>query len=148
MAPTISFQASILDEIRAHLFRAYPEEGCGFFFGKDGEPRHVTQFLAAENVFEGDRKRRFSIRPADYLLAEQFALENGLDLLGIYHSHPNHPAIPSETDRTNAVPWFSYLIVTTTAAGPTLSRSWQLNEQGQFVEEVLAQLETASTTWK
>lgn len=140
MHPKINFSATALEGIRSHLHSSYPEEGCGFFFGKDGPVREVTQFLEAENVHEGERTRRFSIRPEDYLLAEQFALENGLDLLGIYHSHPNHPAIPSGTDLINAVPWFSYLIVTTTAIGPTDSRSWQLNAEGKFEEETLLQL--------
>lgn len=143
MASKISISTSVSEGISNHLHSTYPEEGCGFFFGKEGETRQVTHFLLTDNVHEGDRKRRFSIRPEDYLLAEQFALENGLDLLGIYHSHPNYPAIPSETDLLNAVPWFSYLIVTTTAEGPTLARSWQLNEQGQFEEEVMLQLANA-----
>jgi proteasome lid subunit RPN8/RPN11 len=137
MAPEIAFSEYAIAGIRGHLYRSFPEEGCGFFFGKDGNTRQVTHFLETENVFEGERKRRFSIRPEDYLLAEHYALENELDLLGIYHSHPNHPAIPSETDRLNAVPWFSYLIITTTITGATEARSWQLNPAGTFEEERL-----------
>lgn len=139
MKTQIQFASTTLKAIRSHLQSAFPDEGCGFFFGKDGAIRTVTDFLATENVHEGDQGRRFSIRPEDYLQAEQYALENGLDLLGIYHSHPNHPAIPSGTDLDNAVPWFSYLIVTTTADGPQDSRSWQLDETNLFQEESLTE---------
>jgi proteasome lid subunit RPN8/RPN11 len=145
MAKRIEFSTATMEGIRAHLLSTFPEEGCGFLLGTESETRTVTHYLIADNVQESNRERRFSIRPEDYLLAEQFAAENELSLLGIYHSHPNHPAIPSGTDLENAVPWFSYLIVTTTAEGSTVARSWQLDEAQAFEEEILLELSIVSS---
>ncbi len=72
------------------------------------------------------------------MLAEKFALENDLHLLGIYHSHPNHPAIPSEHDRVAALPYFSYVILSVKPETIDHIRSWQLNDASQFEEEVFS----------
>src|SRR5688500_10528584 len=80
---------------------SFPDECCGFFYGQEDSlgNRQVTEILVVNNAKEGDKRRRFEISPKDYMLGEQYALEKGLQLLGVYHSHPNHPAIPSEHDR-------------------------------------------------
>src|SRR4249920_3710521 len=92
--------------------KAFPDECCGFFFGEEeGEQRIITKVLPVLNSKAGDKHRRFEIAPKDYLEAEQFAEQNRLQLLGVYHSHPNHPAIPSEHDRVAAQPYFSYIIL-------------------------------------
>ena len=137
MGSTIQFSDGILDGISQHLLECYPEEGCGFFAGKDGDARLVQAWLPVRNVQADQRGRRFQIAPQDYLKAEQWADDLGLTLLGIYHSHPDHPAIPSITDLENAVPWFSYLIVNTTTQGAGAKTSWQLNDAGQFEEELV-----------
>src|SRR5690348_16260328 len=92
--------------------QAFPDECCGFLFGTEDQNgnRTITEILVVDNAKEGDKKRRFEIAPRDYMDAEQFAEENNLLLLGVYHSHPNHPAIPSEHDRVAAQPYFSYVI--------------------------------------
>ncbi|MFL5809944.1 MAG: Mov34/MPN/PAD-1 family protein, partial [Flavisolibacter sp.] len=92
------------------------------------------------NSKEGDKHRRFEIAPKDYLKAELFAVESGLQLLGVYHSHPDHSAIPSEQDRVAAQPYFSYLIISINKEARTLVRSWQLNENFQFEEEKINQI--------
>jgi proteasome lid subunit RPN8/RPN11 len=114
---------------------AFPDECCGFLFGfeKDGE-RTITQMLPVHNAKEGDKRRRFEIAPKDYMKAEQFADAHQLQLLGVYHSHPNHPAIPSEHDRVAAQPFFSYLIVSVVDGTIDHDRSWRLND-AQFFEE-------------
>src|SRR5690349_20753444 len=90
----------------------YPDECCGFFFGSEtGELRLVEDACAVVNSKEGDKRRRFVISPKDYMDAEKYPLENNLAFLGIYHSHPEHPAIPSEHDRKAAQPYFSYIIL-------------------------------------
>lgn len=114
---------------------AYPDECCGFFFGKEEGDRYITISKQVNNNEEGDKKKRFSISPIDYLKAEQFAEENNLQLLGIYHSHPNYPAIPSETDRLSAQPYFSYVIISVNEKLFSGLRSWKLNDDHQFVEE-------------
>jgi proteasome lid subunit RPN8/RPN11 len=121
--------------MREHAQKAFPNECCGFFYGKDGEVRNVQIAQKVENVKPGDQRRRFQIDPQDYMKAEQYALKNGVDLLGIYHSHPLHPAIPSEHDRAVAMPWFSYIIVSVFEDRIDDVRSWQLNDERQFEEE-------------
>lgn len=117
--------------------QAYPDECCGFMFGtEDAEGnRVVTKALPVYNSATENRKRRFVISPKDYMNAELFAEENNVQLLGIYHSHPNHPAIPSEHDRVAAQPWFSYVIISVSENGIQHTRSWVLNETFQFDEE-------------
>jgi len=136
----------------------FPDECCGFLFGReetDGT-RLVIDILVVDNSRQGDKTRRFEIAPIDYMTAEQHALDHDWSLLGIYHSHPKHPAIPSETDRLSAQPYFSYVIISVQPsaqaieqpsarsaeepsdqpAGYNISfRSWLLNEAQQFEEE-------------
>jgi proteasome lid subunit RPN8/RPN11 len=115
----------------------FPDECCGFLFGReetDGT-RLVIDILAVDNSKEGDKRRRFEISPQDYMTAEQHAFDHDWTLLGIYHSHPNHPAIPSEHDRVAAQPFFSYVIISVMDREIADFRSWLLNEQFQFEEE-------------
>jgi proteasome lid subunit RPN8/RPN11 len=117
--------------------KAFPDECCGFMFGSEnaeGE-RVVMKALPVYNSAVENRRRRFVIAPKDYMNAERFAEENNLQFLGIYHSHPNHPAVPSEHDRIAAQPWFSYVIISVNAEGVHHVRSWLLNENFQFDEE-------------
>jgi len=127
-----------VDKIADHAEDTYPDECCGFFFGKGGENRHIYRSYRVDNSKEGDQRRRFQISPKDYKEAEQFALDNDLDLLGVYHSHPDHPAEPSEHDRSVAMPWFSYIIVSVRDEEAVDVRSWRLDEERQFKEEKLA----------
>lgn len=117
--------------------KAFPDECCGFMFGtEDAEGnRVIKKALPVFNSATENRKRRFVISPKDYMNAERFSEENNVQLLGIYHSHPNHPAIPSEHDRVAAQPWFSYVIISVAENGVQHARSWVLNEDFQFDEE-------------
>jgi len=115
----------------------FPDECCGFMFGReetDGT-RIILDVLIVDNSKEGDKRRRFAISPQDYMTAEQHALEHDWTLLGVYHSHPNHPAIPSEHDRVAAQPFFSYLIISVLNNEVITLRSWLLNDDRQFEEE-------------
>lgn len=116
---------------------AFPDECCGFLFGKEDAHglRAITEIQVVNNAKEGDKRRRFAIAPLDYIRAEEYADENQLQLLGVYHSHPNHPAVPSEHDRVAAQPWFSYIIVSVLDGKPDALRSWRLNDDNQFEEE-------------
>ena len=116
---------------------AFPDECCGFMFGHEDAAgnRTVTQALAISNSAVENRKRRFVISPKDYLKGEQYATANDVQLLGIYHSHPNHPAIPSEHDRVAAQPFFSYVIISVQNGNVDHTRSWVLNDNFQFDEE-------------
>lgn len=127
-----------LDEMYQDALQSFPDECCGFFLGKElGKERIITNVVAVNNSKEGDKKRRFEISPKDYLNAERFAGENNLQLLGVYHSHPNHPAIPSEHDRVAAQPYFSYIIISVKENEIADIRSWQLTDKFQFDEETI-----------
>ncbi len=130
--------ADVLGEIHAHGESAYPDEGAGLLLGKaHGGLKQVDAILALPNVREaGERRRRYLLTPQDYLHGEQEASRQGLDVLGVFHSHPDHPNRPSDFDRQWAWPWFSYLITSVQAGLATESRSWRLSEdRGGFEEE-------------
>jgi len=136
----IVVESGPLAEMKAHALAIYPDECCGFLYGTEqtDSSRMITKILEVNNSKTGDKRRRFEISGKDYMLAEKFALENDILLLGIYHSHPNHPAIPSEHDRVAALPYFSYVILSITPGTIDHIRSWQLNNLSQFEEEVFS----------
>lgn len=121
--------------METHAESGYPNEICGFFYGLEGDVRQVRFAHEVENAKEGDQSRRFQIDPLDYQKAEQYAIDHDLDLLGVYHSHPDHPAEPSEHDRKVAMPWFSYIIISVQDGEAVSTRSWQLNDERKFDEE-------------
>jgi proteasome lid subunit RPN8/RPN11 len=133
----IVLEPAARDLMVADAIQAFPDECCGFFFGKEDEHgrRFVTDVQVVNNAREGDKRRRFEIAPLDYLKAEQYADDHQLKLLGVYHSHPNHPAVPSEHDRVAAQPYFSYIIISVLDKKPGPIRSWRLNDDLQFEEE-------------
>lgn len=122
--------------IHQHALETFPNECCGFFFGIDDEGRRIVEkALLVTNSKGGDQRRRFEISAFDYMKAEKKALELGMTLQGIYHSHPLHPAIPSIHDLKQAVPFFSYIIVSVEPEEMKDTRSWILNEKNEFIEE-------------
>ena len=122
-------------------FRCYPDECCGFFYGTENdEDRNVSEISIVNNIDEGNKKIRFSISSKDYMLAERKAEELQLQLLGVFHSHPDHPAIASETDRQSAMPFFSYIILSVSKDAVHDTRSWRLNEDRKFEEEEIQQI--------
>ncbi len=116
-------------KIRDHARAAYPEECCGFLVGPASDPRAVSEARAARNVAKEDRGRRYEIDPLDVLRLEDELRKKGLRNLGFYHSHPDHPARPSEFDRTRAA-WegMAYLIVSVEAGKPVDARLWIVEE--------------------
>jgi S-sulfo-L-cysteine synthase (O-acetyl-L-serine-dependent) len=111
-------------EIQAHGVATYPDECCGVLLGpKDGT---VTDFWRLDNSTDLERRRRFLIGPDDYRHAEARAAERGLDIVGFYHSHPDHPAEPSAFDLAHAWPNLSYAIVSIRQGAPREMRSWRL----------------------
>lgn len=133
MALEISTDA--LHKMQTHAEEDYPNECCGFFYGLEGESRQVRIVREVENAKEGDQSNRFQISPQDYQQAEKYAIDHDLDLLGVYHSHPDHAAEPSEHDRKVAMPWFSYIIISIQDGEAARTLSWRLNDERQFEEE-------------
>jgi proteasome lid subunit RPN8/RPN11 len=121
----IALAAGVDAAIRAHGVETYPHECCGALIGRDGV---VTMTYALPNTTEEGPRRRFLVRPADYREAERRATAAGGDLLGFYHSHPDHPARPSQYDLDHAWPFFSYVIVSVRAGVSEDMTSWRLQE--------------------
>lgn len=128
----------ILNEIHTHGEESYPEEGAGLMLGtlENGE-RWIVSTLLLENAREdGARHNRYLITAEDMLQGEMEADKQGLSIIGVFHSHPDHPNQPSEFDREYAIPWYSYLITSVNAGKAADSRSWRLEDDREnFLEE-------------
>jgi len=123
----------LIEQINAHVEEAYPEEGAGFLIGEDGE---VKEILALPNAREDEaRQNRFLISPKEYLKAELIADSLGLSLIGVFHSHPDCPNVPSEYDREWAQPFFSYIITRVDNGKAISHRSWRLVEDRSNYDE-------------
>ncbi len=133
----LKLSQEILNQIHAHGEGAYPEEGAGFLLGSDDAARSVEAVFPLSNSREdAARHNRYLITPEDYLKAELEAGRLGLSLIGVFHSHPDHPNRPSEFDRDWAQPFFSYIITSVDSGKAIESRSWRLLEdRSQFEEE-------------
>lgn len=134
----------LLAQIHTNGEAAYPEEGAGLLLGSghNGESR-VEALLQFENAREqAARHNRYLLTPQDYLRGEIEAARQGLDVIGVFHSHPDHPNRPSEFDREWAMPHLSYIITSVQAGSAIESRSWLLREdRSQFDEEMIEIIE-------
>lgn len=127
-------------EIKTHGAASYPNEGCGLLLGHAAEGNNiVTAIRPMANVWpvESDKPERFRIAEDDWRDVELEAMSEGLDVVGIFHSHPDHPPVASPRDLAWASwPGYSYLITQVVAGRPAQSRSWQLApDRSGFVEE-------------
>lgn len=120
----------MIDDVEPHQ-----NECCGFLLGQDKENvRTVTKAIAVPNSKAGNKRANYEITPMNYMYAELAAYQQSLTLLGVYHSHINKPAIPSEYDRMAAQPYFSYIIISVKNGKLVEVRSWQLDAESQFEE--------------
>jgi proteasome lid subunit RPN8/RPN11 len=138
----LRLRAKHTEQIHAHLCRAYPEEGCGVLLGREaGRTRVIERVLLLDNRHEDARHHRFLIAPEQFLAAEREGREAGLEVLGFFHSHPDHPASPSAFDLEHAWPYYSYLIVSVERGRVADARSWRLAaDRSRFEPETLEQM--------
>jgi proteasome lid subunit RPN8/RPN11 len=96
----------------AHAEKTYPNECCGAMLGRarDGV-KTVSEAVPLENSFAGEQGARYELRPEDLLEADKAARAKGMDLIGIFHSHPDCEAYFSETDLNNSCPWYSFVVL-------------------------------------
>jgi proteasome lid subunit RPN8/RPN11 len=135
---SLQLTPEVADAIRTHGVETYPHECCGALVGRDGE---VTSTVALPNITDEGPRRRFRVSDTDYLRVERAADTAGAELLGFYHSHPDHPARPSQYDLDHALPNFSYIIVSVLAGVAEDMRSWKLrDDRSAFDEEALSVL--------
>jgi proteasome lid subunit RPN8/RPN11 len=124
--------AGVAQVIRRHGEETFPHECCGALIGSGDS---VTAAVPLPNTTEEGPRRRFLVRPSDYRLAEQRAIELRGELLGFYHSHPDHPARPSQFDLDHAWPTFAYVIVSVMAGAARLMTVWFLKEDRSSFDE-------------
>jgi proteasome lid subunit RPN8/RPN11 len=124
----LGIDGKLIEEIGRHGARAYPNECCGALLGVATEDaKQVRELLPLDNRREGKAARtRFLVTAEDYRWVEKQARGKGLDILGFYHSHPDHPARPSEFDREQALPWYSYIVVSVSGGVPQDTTNWIL----------------------
>ena len=137
----INISNNLLNQIHQHGEQAYPEEGAGLLLGKAGtEQREVSVLLPLTNSREdAARHNRYLLTAQDMMRGELEAEKLGLDVIGVFHSHPDHPNRPSEFDREWAMPWFSYIITSVQAGKAVESRSWRLtDDRAAFDEEQIS----------
>src|SRR5215813_2603109 len=135
----ISLAPKHRDEINRHGEQEYPEECCGLLIGSfvaDGS-KAVTDIFPISNAREAEaRHNRSLITPQELMRGERFAQERKLEVVGNYHSHPDHPAVPSEFDREHAWPTWSYIIVSVRGGSAADLRSWELQtDRSRFDKE-------------
>jgi proteasome lid subunit RPN8/RPN11 len=125
----------ILEQIHISAEKHYPYECCGFLVGAPGSIKGIR---TAENVATEFRHRRYAISPLDFLKADEYARSSGMEVIGIYHSHPDHPASPSRYDREHALPHYLYLIVNVTKGRAGTASCWmQPSRDAGFLAEEL-----------
>jgi len=133
----IVLKSSQFQQIEEEGAAAYPNECCGIMIGRDVSDgactrRIVERLEPMQNVFDPEQqRRRFAVDPLALMKAEKSAAEAGQLVLGFYHSHPDHPARPSEFDREHAWPFYSYIIVSIAQGKPVDMTSWLLDDQTQ-----------------
>ena len=145
MAETFQLWMShdVAERIRRHGAETFPHECCGALLGRDSvaaekasardetpskETREVLELFPLVNRRDDSPRNRFAVTADDVRDAEKAASQHGLEVIGWYHSHPDHPARPSDFDREHAWPWYSYVIVSVMAGKPADMTSWRLND--------------------
>jgi|SRR5580704_1936156 proteasome lid subunit RPN8/RPN11 len=140
--PALWISTHLAEKIRAHGAETYPHECCGALLGRDStvvagtnpekdalnSEREILGLFPLVNRRDDSPRNRFSVTAEDVRSAEKAAREQGIEVVGWYHSHPDHPARPSQYDRDHAWPWYSYIIVSVQGGAPQDMTSWRLND--------------------
>ncbi|MGH9743348.1 MAG: Mov34/MPN/PAD-1 family protein [Candidatus Acidiferrum sp.] len=157
----LGISAEVAQKIREHGVETYPHECCGALLGRDGgftngldsseeirkASREVLALYSLVNRRDDSPRNRFSVSSDDVREAEKVASTQGLEIVGWYHSHPDHPARPSEYDRDHAWPWYSYIIVSVHSRVPQDMTSWRLkDDRSGFFEEKIESMKVSAAS--
>jgi len=122
--------------MKDHAEKSYPHEGCGILAGKAGEEKITAKVIPLENVKKESKETRYLISPDDFRREDWKLREEGLEILGFFHSHPDVSCRASEFDLAHAWPWYSYLILSVRGGKFAQAASWVLNEdKKEFLQE-------------
>ncbi|MBI2297020.1 MAG: M67 family metallopeptidase [Betaproteobacteria bacterium] len=137
MPNTVMLPQALRERLAEAAVAGYPNEACGLLIGRQRDGVcEVARVMQARNLIAERARDRYELDPGDFLGADREARALGLDIVGIWHSHPDHPARPSETDRAAAWPGWCYLIASVAGDGLKEMRAWRL-EGEQFIEEAI-----------
>ena len=141
----VAISAALRTRIFEQLQQSYPNEGGGFLLGESqGESITVRDVRPVKNVFASEEQyHRYAMTPRDWAKLEDEADAKGLTLVGYYHSHPDHPAVPSDFDRAHALPNFRYLITSVRQGKAAELRAWQLSDDRSRFDELSLRIEGA-----
>lgn len=132
----IHISKAVYEEIINHAKESYPHECCGVLIGSTFETRKIFESQRAENSNKERAHDRYIIDPGELNLIDKIARSQGMDVMGFYHSHPDHPDKPSATDREWGQPGYSYFIISVKGGKDVSVRSWMIDgEDGPFKEE-------------
>ncbi len=135
--PTLRFDASQLRHLEALATAGYPEEVCGLLIGHEANGEVlVSRAVQANNLATDRRRDRYLLDPDDFVAADDQARRDGLQIVGIWHTHPDHPARPSPTDIARAWVGYVYLILSVGAEGLIARRSWLLNGSSTIEQRI------------
>jgi proteasome lid subunit RPN8/RPN11 len=154
----LGITAELAEKIREHGIETYPYECCGALLGTDHEglatdpnresrkvSREIISLFPLVNRRDDSPRNRFAMTPDDVREAEKAASAQGLEVIGWYHSHPDHPAKPSDFDRDHAWPWYSYIIVSVHTGVPQDMTSWRLkDDRSGYLEEKISPMKASA----
>ncbi len=143
----VVLEGACLARIRDHLQASYPEEACGALLGHvTGDRVEVLRAISTANALDAERSRRYLIGPDDVLELERHAENDGLQVVGYYHSHPDAPPEPSDFDRDHAWPWYAHLIASVDDGQLTRIRAWRLADDRRRFEPLQLLKQTLAPT--
>lgn len=152
-ADKLRIAPDLAERIRQHGAETYPHECCGALLGLDASAdagacgsREIVDLFPLINRRDDSPRNRFSVEPLDVIEADRAAQARGLEVVGWYHSHPDHPARPSEYDREHAWPWYSYIIVSVNECIPGDMTSWRLREDRTAYSQEVIEIHGKSAT--
>jgi proteasome lid subunit RPN8/RPN11 len=138
---TLVLDARHAAAIRRHGEADYPAEACGLIGGAvegGGDRKVAVQLVPLANQRSDSARNRYLIDPESFRRAQERLDRDGLEVLGVYHSHPDHPAVPSAFDREHAWPWLSYVIVAVAGGRAGELQSWVLaDDRAGFAAEAM-----------
>jgi proteasome lid subunit RPN8/RPN11 len=148
----VGISAGLTEKIRAHGVETYPYECCGALLGRENSSggaavvaREVLGLFPLVNRRDDSPRNRFAVTADDVREAEKAASAQGLEVIGWYHSHPDHPAKPSDFDRDHAWPWYSYIIVSVHTGVPQDMTSWRLkDDRSGYLEEKISPIKASA----
>ena len=133
----VKIAKSAYSGIISHAESGFPHEVCGVLIGTDGT---ISDYRECKNLNTQRAHDRYDLDPVSFKQADEWARANGMEILGIYHSHPDHPSLPSETDRQRAWPEWVYMIFSINGGKYNDARAWVLEDFDSHFNEAAVEL--------